>query len=287
MRSPTYIYTAQEFGTLIQWGETRESKFLEFKKAVKDPAALTDKKASTEAQKKVCRDIAQFANTDGGCLLYGVSEERFPGSELATASEVSPAVDVDRSRQWILDAVKNFLVPSTLSLEIAEIRLSEGIVLAVNIKPSVDLVAVWDREQHTIQYLYRTSHGKAYMNPDEAERHQMNTSRSRRLAFIAAIDGETGGKANVMGGVLLRTFATGQLHEERMNIRDSVSWKDARDHTFELRVSDGGPGGLPTLAIPYGMVQEVWFADGKLNLVLSARLVKEDRSLTLDPFPTR
>jgi len=292
MRSPTYIYSAQEFDALIQWGVTRESKFLEFKKAVKDLEALTeqatDKKANTKVQKEVCRDIAQFANTDGGCLLYGVVEEEVPGSDLTTASKVSPVAEVDTSRQWILDAVKNFLVPSTLSLEIAEIRLSEGIVLAVNIQPSADLVAVWDRAQHTIQYLYRTSHGKAYMNPDEAERHQMNTSRSRRLAFMAAIGESNGGRANVAGGVLQRTFAGGRWHEERMRVERLVHWGTARDQTFELRVSvGGGGGGIPTVSVPYGMVQEVWLADHELNLVLAARLVLEDGTLTLDPFATR
>src|SRR5437762_2632401 len=75
------------------------------------------------------------------------------------------------------------------------LRDPRGTVVAVNVPPSLHLVALWHserrsqfEEKNSIEYLYRDSHGKKWMNPDEVERHIMNGSRAAKLAFDQALD---------------------------------------------------------------------------------------------------
>jgi hypothetical protein len=81
-------------------------------------------------------------------------------------------------RQWIEDSIVNFLVPSTFEHDVTPITLRDGeTLLAIKVPASIHLVSLWDRESHTVEYVCRTSHGKRWMNPDEAERHIMDGSR--------------------------------------------------------------------------------------------------------------
>jgi hypothetical protein len=92
---------------------------------------------------ETCRDVAQFANTFGGCLLIGVSEQRDPVSGLKVAGPVVPLQqlgDPDQLRGWIEQWIAKYLVPSTFTHDVIPISLAGGAVLAVNVEASRYLV---------------------------------------------------------------------------------------------------------------------------------------------------
>jgi hypothetical protein len=118
----------------------------------------------------------------GGVLLVGVTEIAGPNGR-KVAGEVRPVDDVDGLQNWIEQAIRNYLTPSTFARAVLVVDTAVGPILAVNVEPSVHLVALWHADLKAgIEYLYRTDHGKQWMNPDEVERHLMNASRATRLA---------------------------------------------------------------------------------------------------------
>ncbi len=71
----TFIRSAADLGRLVAFGSTPESRTLDFKEDFGKRQA-SDKKTRRDGQKETARDIAQFANTIGGCLLVGVGETK-------------------------------------------------------------------------------------------------------------------------------------------------------------------------------------------------------------------
>jgi hypothetical protein len=130
------------FRSAVVLGRTSEDRTLEFKAEYRwrrDGASGDIAQAHAE---ELSRDVAQFANTEGGVLLIGVAEKVVDGRRIA--EKISPISDVSGLKQWIEQAIRNYLVPSTFSRSLREILLPEGTVLAVNVPPSVHLVALWN-----------------------------------------------------------------------------------------------------------------------------------------------
>ena len=177
---PTYLHDSTGFELLVHLGTTTEGLCLDFK----GQANLGADKDKLE----LARDIAQLANSSGGVVLIGVQEKLLPNG-IKVADHV---VNVDKADVLIQQAeqvIGNYLVPSTLSRSMEPIVLRDGkTVVAINVQPSRHLVYVCERvkQQHRIECLVRTSHGKEWMNPDEMERHMMNASRAARLGFADA-----------------------------------------------------------------------------------------------------
>jgi hypothetical protein len=273
---PTYLHDAEGFRDAVKIGSTPESIYLDFKAMVADKAQ--------DGDKEVARDIAQFANSDGGVLLIGVAERKDPSNGMKVADAIKPIADVDTLVQRIEQAITNFLVPSTFRPQMVPIVLSEGTVLAINIEPSRHLVYVSERagQKHIIECICRTNHGKEWMNPDEMEQHMMNGSRAARLAFRDARSTSKGKDVEVMGGVweyrshVLRQFQTsfiGSLSSEQ------DGWFD-----LEGSVSPSNPPQRCAVTIPFDLVRAVWVGrEGRLTMMLSARLLFGDGRFTLEP----
>jgi hypothetical protein len=287
-----YIQTVEELTAVLK---TPESLVLEFKTTIdkwNTPKTAKEwEKRRAEGQQETCRDIAQFANTNGGCLLIGVQERNDPVTQLKVADGVCGVSDPEGMKDWIEKAISNYLVPSTFSHEIKEIHDPKGIVLAVNIPPSLHLVALWHserksqfEEKHSIEYLYRDSHGKKWMNPDEVERHLMNGSRAARLRFNDAFAEAPQGQVHIAGGCWQRS-------ENRSTGAQDQAWRSAwvtvglmTDRWFELKFTVGE--NTLSLNLPYGVIKEAWVgADECLNLLLSIRVVYWKNQLLIEPGP--
>lgn len=233
----TYIRTPAELAGAVQFGRTTESLVLDFKMAVHDwqiPKGAPERhERGLEAQRETCRDIAQFANTDGGCLLIGVAEQRHPETGIKVAERIATVEEPDGLRQWIEQAIRNYLTPATFSHDIAIVRAAGGVVVAVNVQQSVHVVALWDPPR--LEYVRRTSHGKDWMNPDELERHIMNGSRATKLALeLAAREASIQG-VRVVGGHWMRT--PGQQHvPQRWTPQGNVTIGATNERWFELKV---------------------------------------------------
>lgn len=197
MTRSAFIYTPFDFAEVVQLGTTTESLFLDFKKTINTKAP--------DEQQEICRDIAQFANTEGGCLVIGVNERKDPTTGIKVAESISGLPEPDQMQQWIEQAIRNYLVPATFSHDVSIIQAPKGAVIAVNVPPSRHLVALWENraKRPTIEYVRRTSHGKDWMNPDEVERHLMDGSRAAKLALIAAKEQATSEQVEIAGGLWL------------------------------------------------------------------------------------
>jgi len=162
--------------------------------------------------------------------------------------------------------------------------------VVVNVPPSIHLVALWHserksqfEEKHSIEYLYRDSHGKKWMNPDEVERHIMNGSRATKLAVEQALSQKTTNEVRLAGGYW-------RVSESERSNRSYSPWKvtgtvtigRTDEHWFELII----PYGAATRCInlPYSVVQHVWVgSDGRLNLLLSVRVAFSGDQFVLEP----
>lgn len=285
-----YIRSASEFQTVIRLGET-ETKFVDFKADLpwRFPAQTPKRDARVkEAQKELCRDIAQFANTEGGCLAIGVAEDTSPSTGLKVAHHYVSVRDADGMRAWIEQAIGNYLIPKTLTHSVDPILLPTGeIVLVVNVPPSRHIVSLWDRAECTVEYVYRTSHGKAWMNPSEAESRMSSGSRFGRIVlekatedFKAAIAAEKGPnysiatQVDLVSGVFERHAGGVVVRFPNVAVTVSTS-NDERSEVFCLSLSVSSAQKM--VWIPYSSVRDAWIGksrtgDTVVGLILSVRL---------------
>lgn len=172
--TPVYIRTIEELDAVVKIEVTKENLVLEFKGKI-DWGSKTNgysHKRKAMAQQETCRDIAQFANTSGGSLLIGVKERLDPANGLKLAIGFERVINPDGMKAWIDEAIKNYLVPATFAHPIEILRGPKRTVVVVNVPPSIHLVALWHsekksqfEEKHSIEYLYRDSHGKKMDEP--------------------------------------------------------------------------------------------------------------------------
>src|SRR5207253_2220507 len=134
-----YVFTPPEFEAAMRAGDI-ETKFRDFKRTIANwqvPSGTPDRtKSIHEAQKEVCRDIAQFANTEGGCLVIGVDEHSDASTGLKVFDKVVGVAEPEGMKDWISTAVQKLLTPNTFSHTVDPIRLPDGVVLVVNVEPS-------------------------------------------------------------------------------------------------------------------------------------------------------
>ena len=284
--SPTFLHSASEFQAAVQLGDTPESLVLEFKETLNDwnPPAADPKRQERrrEAQKEMCRDISQFANTLGGCLLLGVSERLDSTRGVKVADSITPIQEVEQLRQWIEQAIMNYLVPTTFTHDVVAITLPQGNILAVNVPASRYLVSLWDRANHTVEYVRRTSHGKDWMNPDEVERHLMDGSRAAKLALIAAKEQATSEQVEIADGIWQQSSGkTRNWHPPPSRLPITIS--QMSEYWFELRMNLP-PFGDVSVTVPYSLIKETWVnSSGRVMLLLTVRIVEREGALVLTP----
>jgi len=155
--------------------------------------------------------------------------------------------------------------------------------MAVNVPPSLHLVSLWDREHGTIECLYRTNHGKAHMNPDEAERHLMNGSRAKWIAFTEAVQDCGGGAklaVDIVSGVVVRElWGGGSEVFRRVPHTARLAGFHPKQITLGITVANDA---RPTLNVPMGLVREVWpVQSGVLGVMLDAQIVWDGGTKTV------
>lgn len=250
---PRYLRTADDVDAAIQLGTTTEGLHLEFKETINGfGAPSTDVLRRT--RKELCRDITQFANHQGGCLLIGVAEYT-NASNLKVAARFAPVSEPDKLREWIEQAITDYCVPNTFTRYIEIIPHSRGTLLAVNVPPSRAPVVLWDRQDHTMQAVARNNHGKHYLNPDELERLRMNGSRAAKIAFDEATQSKASGEIFLSPGYLQWNETNGYWIIEQKAL---FTFTDVTNSTFRLSANTGSKQGYPVITIPYGLIRECW-----------------------------
>lgn len=283
-----YIKTEADFRRTVVIGATTESYYLDFKRDL-DRWRVPHANVRREAQKELCRDVSQFANTFGGCLLIGVDENRIGDAKVASA--IVGVDDFDGRREWMEQAMQNFLLPAAFGVIIERIVIGDQTIIGVNVPPSEHLVKLWDREPGVVQAVRRTNHGKQVMHPNEMETHVMNSKRSAQIAF-ERVQAELPGVTDVdlASGIwtgVRRTFTDPPSIERVPGARATLG--DTGEHEFELRITSKltpqNLQGALTIRVPYGLLRETWATSNRqFGMFLHVRIIQQGAVLSLEPF---
>ncbi len=259
------IRTRADFEARVELGVTCESQTLDFKGGFE----VYDKRDGPGCgPRELALDISMFGNTDGGTLLVGVVEKVVDGRGVAEG--IRAMADFDDRERRIRNAVRRWLVPSTIALEVIEVPVIGGPIVAINVPPSERLVSVWD-SQTTIHAVVRRGANKHYLNPDEYEAHLMDGSRAKKIAFdrvCRAARLEPGGDLRLARPVLKRFAPTVQAQAE-VRVALAVQLVAAAEHEFTLGFPSNRSRNPLLLSLPYGLIREVWrSAEGPVTLLL-------------------
>ena len=289
-RTPQFIHNVADFHRFIQLGVTTESEILEFKKDVS--AWKGAPSAKDKSKLEFARDVAQFANANGGCIVFGIEESAPRADGRRVAGAIHTVDDVDAKHQWLSQAIRNHLVPSTASVQFKSLVINEGTLLTLNIPPHSTTVLVWDGESKTMECVVRRGSHKVHLNPSEMILHMADTGRAARIKLQQLHEKATNHQANRT--VVLSSGVWELVYAEKV-VKDGTSLRKVRipqripcnlqialgnlaENEFELRC-----GGTDCVSVPYGLVREVWqTADGKIGIALSAKIVREERMLFVE-----
>lgn len=282
MSVPRYLRNAADVDAAIKIDETTEGLRLEFKSEINGmnlKGGEDEKKKKKESRRELCRDVSQFANTCGGCLIVGVLERHNPeGIKVATGYK--NVEEPDKVREWVESAIASYCVPNTFSREIVIILHPSAALLAINVQPSRVPVVIWDRESHTMQAVTRSSHGKVYLNPDELERLRMNGSRAAKIAFDEARQ-EAERRRGFVAVDLVGGIVKDRPEGLRLPLLRSITISNVDDDTFGLCIPIHGKDSL--IRIPYGLLRECWVdVENRLAMILDLPIVFCDGRLAFD-----
>lgn len=284
------ITDSDAFAKAVVLGATCESRFLEFKAEYRWQKAQDDHPA--EQAVELCRDVAQFANGEGGTVLVGV-EEDLGRDGRKVAARVRSVDSADGFKQWVEQAIRNHLAPATFTRSVDIIAHGAAAVVAINVPPSLRLVALWHpQRKNGIEYLFRTDHGKEWMNPDEVERHLMDGARASRLAVRRVWDEITSGN---LGDRMLVLVPPVELRTLTVLPRKTLVDVDGdgrasrpqlaglREHEVEVQLlNDNRP---EIHRIPYTLIRDAWTTvDGRPALSLAIRIVRTGQGFHFEPL---
>lgn len=134
---PVRVITTQaELEALVVRGRP-ETAVLEFKATVDGWNAKkgTPDAVRQDAQRELCRDLSQMANSAGGHVVYGVEEDKATDG-VKVAGAWAPLSDPEAMKAWIEDVLPNYCVPSTFTKEAHLVDIPGGRALVVTVQPS-------------------------------------------------------------------------------------------------------------------------------------------------------
>lgn len=248
------IRTLEEFRANVQFGQALETIHLDFKQT------FSVSKADDTAF-DLAVDLAAFANTQGGVLLFGISEAK-NSNQIRVAKGVVPGLDAEKLKQFLNNAVVDRIQPA-VRFESFLISLPDGAVMAVNVEPSIEVVGVClNRDRQAFSFPYRTEHGNRYMDFAQVEE-RMSESNSRRtylkLQKLLKVDGSP-------KEVVIFPGVEGDVHENHW----WVELLRNNDQSFILRRNSN------EVHMPFSLIEEAWRMDnmetGKIAIRLRYRL---------------
>jgi len=246
--------TEQDFENLIHMGETPEGIHWDYKQALnpKEPA-------------DIAIDLAAFANTYGGTLLIGVAEKKING--LKVASDIVPNVDAEAIKKFVNVRIQEIL-SSKIEAPVLQFNVSNKLVVAINVEPSVNLVGVClDRDRRSFCFPYRTEYGNQYMSFEEIEKRMVdNKSRTMYLKLKKYIPGRS--------KVIIYPTPMGNAQTEW-----SFEWIDETENEFKLICND-----VLSIRLPVSAVDEIWNGNVCLCLKLKFQLRKGFNFIDIKDF---
>lgn len=285
------IITPKDFEDRVRLGTSdpaHEDMGLEFKgKCHYDEKDL--KKRDAE-QREAARDITQFANTEGGTVIYGVDEHKDKQSKKVTARGLLPTPDVDRAIEWLVKGFARYIYPLSPIPTVTPITVGETTVIAVNTEPSIPLQGVWNATRRTdgMEFLFRNNNKKEQMNMEQVMIRMNSTpSRAMQLRFLEMerhyklFDGNSIRIHQRPVEVTLQNFVPGSVDADLSAVR----LKGAGDWALKADLVHESP--MP-FEIPYDWIRSVWWGNNghgatTLNIHIRGRIWVYKRNVMLDP----
>jgi hypothetical protein len=161
--------TRENLDALVE-NSVEENRRLEYKR---------EYNSSDQAKRKILSELSAFANTDGGDILIGVTEE----DGLAHSLSGVPIDSIDRLKLSIQQLADSCLDPKIIDLQMTSIEISENkAVLAIRVPLSFSAPHALDF-QGKHRFYRRTSSGVDQMDTED-----LRIAFGKRTASIEAID---------------------------------------------------------------------------------------------------
>ncbi len=160
-------FSEQDILSLIE-NEVEESIYLDFKEA--DALGKSDGK-----KKELSKDIASFANSDGGVIIYGIKEENFKAHSLSFVN------GNEYTKEWIEQLINSTIQRHISGIKIFPVRFDSSVektVYVIQIPRSLDAPHI-SRDK---RFYKRFNFESVYM--EEYEIRQLYGRKSKSLLLI-------------------------------------------------------------------------------------------------------
>ena len=160
-------FSEQDILSLIE-NEVKESIYLDFKEA--DALGKSDGK-----KKELSKDIASFANSDGGVIIYGIKEENFKAHSLSFVN------GNEYTKEWIEQLINSTIQRHISGIKIFPVRFDSSVektVYVIQIPRSLDAPHI-SRDK---RFYKRFNFESVYM--EEYEIRQLYGRKSKSLLLI-------------------------------------------------------------------------------------------------------
>lgn len=289
---PRFAQDDESLKLLLQIGQTYENAIVEFKSMYKGGA-----------QDEIRKDVAAFANTRGGVLLVGVTENETNNDGHKVASGFNPSIQVYRQKALIAQALERHIFPIPqvfISVRKYHHGGQDHRIVAVNVMPSPVAIVCeqnsgGDGKSGTpcLVVPFRNDHGNQF--PSAAQAIEMMTATKERRVLILLDELAAASKQLVIASeVLSRTLETqseadhrcgstakskgglylgGGVRQYLVTSSDEPKAEYVR-HDARCLVIRGLLGASPEFTIPLGLVREVWaVSEMAIGLVLECTLI--------------
>lgn len=280
----------QDFGAKFDPSTLRESRSVEMKLLVdKESCSLPGSDRTPGCSHDVCRhlrnaelgaDFSQFANADGGVIVFGV---RVTGG----VPRIEGIADVDGTRLHVENVIKAVCSPVPL-FESAQLAHDGKALLAFYIAPST--LPVWVKgPRDSLKLVRRLDATKMALDGQQATEFVNDMSRSAQIRInriFADTQGSgppavelAGGIVQFMDDVIGNGGGWGGGGEPPSYLRiefTNVQLTRCEAEEFHLQFWEVDGGGSPALHLPYSSIKHVWrTADARVGLVLNVALTLE------------
>jgi hypothetical protein len=240
---------------------TKESILLDYKQEI-------DLTKGDRLSVELASDIVQFANSFGGELIIGVSEDRGQGSFNVVGCE-----NRDGIRQFIHNRVLPLIYPQTINPDIDIERIDGKDVLVIKVAALAEGVGfVVSRENDSLKAPYRTDFGKKFMSASEVEKRIGDSSR-RIFLKLSALNASS--PKIKLSSPFLIALNNGGLEEYGNKFEFTIS--KLEDNHLTMLVNHS-----LNFNIPYSQIEDAWdLGFNEIAMILKLRVIYRREPLSI------
>lgn len=236
---------------------------------------------------ELASDFSQFANADGGFLLFGVSES-------TNGNHVVGLDDIVTVRRHIENVIKTTCTPIPL-FESLEFKYEDRFLLVFRIFPSIS--PIWTKcPRDTVKIVRRIDETKLTLGPSQIEEFINDMSRANQIR-IKNLFNQQGDNLStdveLVGGVIERYedlvahgggYGGGGDTPRFFSVDiEKVTLTSCNMDDFEIQFEGGASWRSNRFILPYTAIKHVWRTEkGRIGLVLDLQIIKIGSELRLN-----